>query len=1684
MSILGRAGRMLQVVVCVLLIPASTRAQVVINEVMYRPYNQSTAGHYEFVELYNKSAAAVDLSGMILTDDDNLAAVCGGCTGVTEGVYHVPAGTTIGPHAFLTLWHTAVAGITDRPGNLVYSPSNCGTLVLADTGDNVTLLKCNHGPVVIDSLDYHALGLPETPQNVSLERRSPDRPTQDASNWGWSQVPAGTNTGGYVAGGTPGALNSLKCLTILEPQAGAWLSRGGLLALPITVTFFVVDNPVCNTATRVDFDVRFPPSTADVLGASGATQPFEDEGAYLDPQHDGTVFPLTYRTGPPLSLPFETFTSVQYTTVVLGGSAVPGRRVTATISLDSTPYPDQPAQFIAKLFDRTGADLGSDSVDVNYDTAGPVLSAPGTFIADDDFEDLGQVPKLCVEANETLGSVEVDVRPIGSLGWIAAAPLIAGASVTPTPFGGYKYCWQDLTLPATDGATDGYDYQIIASDEHGNPSDPFPGQVACQVPEKFVAPEGQRVAMAVDNHNIAHIVYTTPNAVRYLRWSQDSWQPVQHYPDAPDKNAWGEPVSCLYGWGYHGLQGDRQLWDCRDRQEGEEERQWGANVDIVIAPDGQPAVCFIAGPKAPDEWFASQYYGTVWVLERPATPPAGQSWIWSALYSEDARYSNCALASGVPIPRPPSSYGPPGRGLGVMFTAPAASWQTAYSAPAFSLVSPTHTSGHEIVDPQVEGLDVAMTAAPDGSIHAVYVNRHASEYARPGLYHAFGGTGMWSTEPITTWAPEWGSYARLPSIALDAAAQLHVSYSTVTIQMNAYDARQLYYNTRIAGAWGPGEIVDWVLPGVELPSDETVLEGIPSRVVMGRDAADNVQPEIVYFSGTRRRGDVDPVSDPERYHTDIAQLVLAFDEHDPQNPGWHSHTLATRVDHSTGVAAATSPTGRRRVAYHNGLASQLFYEQEESGNFAFVDTHYLAPAVGCAAKSRDPATGGSRPRFVATSSDPVPGDLMNLPVARTRPPYAQGELKELFKDLRRYGYDWIDGVPRPPGYESVDWRTIDENDPYMWAGITTEGRQQNRFYMGDLMLLANELLRDLNAAQCPEGADTSLGGCWRAALGPNWATGGGLDFRNYLQAPDVAQGSVIESAFRNVRLRSGSIPKLEAKGVCLPSTGVTCDLVDSERQHRDLAVSDPAPTFYPAGRAIAFDPARPLADQITECANHVRTNGLGDGRLIVGEGVTVGTQGDGCYVCWPQSLAPDASTLWFGGYPDAAVPFCGPPTCPNGSTRVGPPGLVVSRVSGSDYLGCAWDCIQPSKMEGDEDFVAHDDTATCTRCPSGTTPARCQGGDQEQIPPLAAGVAGAVCQEGEWHRRLGCTADADCGALQGFSCQSGLCKSADGKSFQTVTGALCIPYGCQDCYRNLYCVSAPEPCLFAPDGGTPTCVPCPNNHTCTAEHVEDPAVEAPLCFGRPFLDDFRVNAALQFAASKEIQNLTSGLLAMFSSIRFPTQAGGHDISIDERLEGAGFRFGGGAFNQGYLEFTLRFRDDLNIHATCDVNVASPVILRVRLQPYFAADDTDVPSPPHYHGTTRWRVTHAHLIHDMVTGQRAEAVSSCAQAESGANQVLTSEEEDFFNQARANMETPIETLWHRLTEDMIVGGWLFGRESAIRTLHTAQDSIPIAGGLNNEGDHDPAATIETLRLWPPTDPASPQGGGAVLWYRER
>lgn len=132
-------------------IPIAAHADIVINEVMYRPLNQATNGKYEFIELYNTGGSAVDIGGYILTDSSYIGNMCDNplptSTMDNEGFIIFPENTLVPANGYLTLWHYPIPGVTDQPNNFVYSsvPSHVANIVLLDSGDQVTILRCVDG---------------------------------------------------------------------------------------------------------------------------------------------------------------------------------------------------------------------------------------------------------------------------------------------------------------------------------------------------------------------------------------------------------------------------------------------------------------------------------------------------------------------------------------------------------------------------------------------------------------------------------------------------------------------------------------------------------------------------------------------------------------------------------------------------------------------------------------------------------------------------------------------------------------------------------------------------------------------------------------------------------------------------------------------------------------------------------------------------------------------------------------------------------------------------------------------------------------------------------------------------------------------------------------------------------------------------------------------------------------------------------------------------------------------------------------------------------------------------------------------------------------------------------------------------------------------------------------------------
>ena len=184
-------------------IEALPEPDVVINEIMYNP--PSSLGNddeYEYLELYNNSGFAVDISGWAISD------------AIT---YTFDEGTTLDADAYLVVAINP-ASITNFFGiTNVVGPFSGG---LNNSGEPVVLSDANG--IQMDIVEYADSGdWPSDPDGngPSLELLDPDFDNSLAESWAAS----------IVDNGTPGILNSVfgaEFLTVTAPNGGETFEQG------------------------------------------------------------------------------------------------------------------------------------------------------------------------------------------------------------------------------------------------------------------------------------------------------------------------------------------------------------------------------------------------------------------------------------------------------------------------------------------------------------------------------------------------------------------------------------------------------------------------------------------------------------------------------------------------------------------------------------------------------------------------------------------------------------------------------------------------------------------------------------------------------------------------------------------------------------------------------------------------------------------------------------------------------------------------------------------------------------------------------------------------------------------------------------------------------------------------------------------------------------------------------------------------------------------------------------------------------------------------------------------------------------------------------------------------------------------------------------------------------------------
>lgn len=179
-------------------IPMALQAAIVISEIMYNPSQSNDA--FEYVEIYNTGASAVDLTGWTIAD-----------TGATTNSGPFPAGSSIaaGGAAILPRLRTGIETIADYQAgwgagiNFIDIPVDTWN-GLANSSDEV--LVYDAGNTLVAEVDYGTSSpWPASTNGFSIYLTDLSADPNDGSNWALSA--AGVN-GAYAASSPLGDVGS------------------------------------------------------------------------------------------------------------------------------------------------------------------------------------------------------------------------------------------------------------------------------------------------------------------------------------------------------------------------------------------------------------------------------------------------------------------------------------------------------------------------------------------------------------------------------------------------------------------------------------------------------------------------------------------------------------------------------------------------------------------------------------------------------------------------------------------------------------------------------------------------------------------------------------------------------------------------------------------------------------------------------------------------------------------------------------------------------------------------------------------------------------------------------------------------------------------------------------------------------------------------------------------------------------------------------------------------------------------------------------------------------------------------------------------------------------------------------------------------------------------------------------
>ena len=233
------AGLVASVVATAVVLVTSSRTAiaappVVINELHYHPADDNPAA--EFLELYNPTGGAVDLTGWCF-----------------DGInYCFPAGSVIGPAGFVVITPDQYGGALSNSGEEIILIDSTGDLAEGFTYDDAELWPA--------SADGHG---------ASLQRRDPLAVAESPGNWvSGGPTPGAPNAG--VGGGLMPVFSDVSHTVLPGPGD------------PIEVTANLVTGSAANIAYRVGFGPETEvPMAIDGAGTATATIPGQGPGELI-----------------------------------------------------------------------------------------------------------------------------------------------------------------------------------------------------------------------------------------------------------------------------------------------------------------------------------------------------------------------------------------------------------------------------------------------------------------------------------------------------------------------------------------------------------------------------------------------------------------------------------------------------------------------------------------------------------------------------------------------------------------------------------------------------------------------------------------------------------------------------------------------------------------------------------------------------------------------------------------------------------------------------------------------------------------------------------------------------------------------------------------------------------------------------------------------------------------------------------------------------------------------------------------------------------------------------------------------------------------------------------------------------------------------------------------------------------